>query len=324
MNKMIAGPIAAFAIPAAAAAALTEDTATRDASLARAEEVVNLLRTRYVRQGWKIDEEGAERALAYCRAYATDGSDLDEEREAALDFFHDHGISLDWIFRGDVAGLITGAASHSTRAQRIGDAELVALTQEYLTADKRHCELALAVMKIEDDLLAARRERPIPDALHWRESDADLLPHWRPEDDVWDTLTSIEQMRRNKWSYHVGISTEDEITSTIKFVEPSPAARARAAEILAAYDQWCEEEKPPRGYQKLKQKRDKAGRMADMLLTRVAETPGSTVGGLFAKGRCAGHLAEVEIDMGGNPSGEIAMSIFRDLERLADAGNPLG
>jgi hypothetical protein len=58
----------------------------------------------YVRKGSKIDEAAAERALAYCRAYAKDGSDPDDERVAAMDFFHSHGQSLDWVFAGDIRG----------------------------------------------------------------------------------------------------------------------------------------------------------------------------------------------------------------------------
>jgi hypothetical protein len=41
---------------------------SRRASLARAKQIVELLSTCYVREGWKIDEAAAERALAYCRA----------------------------------------------------------------------------------------------------------------------------------------------------------------------------------------------------------------------------------------------------------------
>jgi hypothetical protein len=86
------------------------------ASLERAEQVVDLLRTRYIREGWKIDEEAAERALAYCRAYAADGSDPDDEREAAFDFFTSHGQSLDWVLDGQHGALICGLAKQSERA----------------------------------------------------------------------------------------------------------------------------------------------------------------------------------------------------------------
>ena len=43
------------------------------ASVKRTEEIVSILRTCCVREGWKIDEEAAERALAYMRKYAEDG-----------------------------------------------------------------------------------------------------------------------------------------------------------------------------------------------------------------------------------------------------------
>jgi hypothetical protein len=89
---------------------------SRRAVLARAEQIVELLSTCYVRDGWKIHKAAAKRALAYCRAYAKDGSDPDEARRAALDFFHSHGQSLDWVFCGDVGGMICGLAKHSQRA----------------------------------------------------------------------------------------------------------------------------------------------------------------------------------------------------------------
>jgi hypothetical protein len=89
------------------------------ASLPRAEQIVELLSTCYVREGWKIDKAAAKRALAYCRAYAKDGSDPDDERKAAMDFFHSHGQSLDWVFCGDIGGMIYGLAKHSERATAV-------------------------------------------------------------------------------------------------------------------------------------------------------------------------------------------------------------
>jgi hypothetical protein len=86
------------------------------ASLPRAEQIVELLTTCYVREGWKIDKAAAKRALAYIRRYAKDGSDPDEGRRVAMDFFHSHGQSLDWVFCGDIGGMICGLAKHSERA----------------------------------------------------------------------------------------------------------------------------------------------------------------------------------------------------------------
>src|SRR5262249_10180682 len=109
------------------------------ASLARAEQVIALLRTRYISEGWKIDEDAAEKTLAYCRKCAWDGSDPDDERLIAIHFFGSHGISLDWIFRGDIAGLICNSAKHSQRAGAIVDAELVELHDKIFTLyEKAH------------------------------------------------------------------------------------------------------------------------------------------------------------------------------------------
>src|SRR5260221_4960272 len=89
---------------------------SRRASLARAKQIVELLSACYVREGWKIDEAAAKQALAYCQAYAKDGSDPDEGRRVAMDFFHSHGQSLDWVFCGDIGGGVCRVAQDSVRA----------------------------------------------------------------------------------------------------------------------------------------------------------------------------------------------------------------
>jgi hypothetical protein len=89
------------------------------ASVARAEQIVELLSICYVRKGWKIDKAAAKRALAYVRKYARDGSDPDDGRKSAMDFFHSHGQSLDWVFSGDIRGMICGLAKHSERAANV-------------------------------------------------------------------------------------------------------------------------------------------------------------------------------------------------------------
>lgn len=77
---------------------------------------MDLLRTRHVREGWKIDEPAAERALEYFRKSAADGSDDDDLREAAIEFLSSHGHNLDWVFDGKPGGMICILAHHSRRA----------------------------------------------------------------------------------------------------------------------------------------------------------------------------------------------------------------
>lgn len=119
MNMFVstAAAIAAVSTPAQALPDNQPDDRSRlAATLARAEEVVELLRTRYVRKGWQIDEAAAERALKYFRKSAADGSDDDELREAAIEFLSSHGQSLDWVFDGNPVGMICDCAKHSKRA----------------------------------------------------------------------------------------------------------------------------------------------------------------------------------------------------------------
>jgi hypothetical protein len=86
------------------------------ATLARVEQMIERLRTSYVYQGWKLDEEGAERTLKYFRSMTRRVRDNYAERQAAFDFLDDHGQSLDWIMAGTPVGMICRAARHSARA----------------------------------------------------------------------------------------------------------------------------------------------------------------------------------------------------------------
>jgi hypothetical protein len=114
---------AASVVPAYSAEISIDDRAI----LARVVEIVDLLRTRYVCEGWKIDEKAAERALAYFRRRADGPSFKDEdddtrEYQHALGFFRSHGQSVDWIHDGNPAGMICGAAKRSERARSLIEA----------------------------------------------------------------------------------------------------------------------------------------------------------------------------------------------------------
>ena len=88
------------------------------AILSRVEQIVDLLRTRHAREGWKMDEEGATRTLAYFRRRAEGYPDDAAEWQASADFIRSHGQSLDWICDGDVGGMICRLAAQATTAKR--------------------------------------------------------------------------------------------------------------------------------------------------------------------------------------------------------------
>ena len=110
---------------------VASDLGNARAILARAEQVVDVLRTRYVCQCWKLDEEAAARMLRYFRRKAAGAPDNDEEWQAVVAFCGEHGQSLDWIVRGDPAGMICSAAARSRRsiASHDQDGEAGALRQ---------------------------------------------------------------------------------------------------------------------------------------------------------------------------------------------------
>jgi hypothetical protein len=80
---------AVAALPVAAPAnsnPLSPDLEIERATLARIEQIVDLLRTCYVREGWKIDDKAADRALAYFRRRA-EGPPFKNEDEDPLSMF---------------------------------------------------------------------------------------------------------------------------------------------------------------------------------------------------------------------------------------------
>jgi hypothetical protein len=283
------------------------------ASLARAEEIVDLLRTRYIREGWKIDEAAAEHTLAYCRRYAADGSDPDDGREAAIDFFYTHGQSLDWVFHGSHGALICKLAAHSKRANSLADAELSKLADEYIAAERKHCELYILV-----DEMGGQMVEPPPEALRIRPRDLELdRKPLEAEEEFWRRPCDIGQWRFLE-KLELESDTEDRLV--YRKVPASEELRLRAAEIVTAFDEWTADRKPPRGYKKAEREMKRARRAYRRLGDQIASTRTTTIEGMCAKIRCASATAESqEMDAAvfNSSCGDVmAISIFEDLMRL--------
>ena len=83
----------------------------RAAMVARAEQIVEVLGTCFVREGWHeaFDHKRAARFVENVRMF--DEHDGDDPRfRQLLAWMRDHGQSLDWLFDGDVEPLICRAA----------------------------------------------------------------------------------------------------------------------------------------------------------------------------------------------------------------------
>lgn len=309
--NMFVSTAAIAAVPTAPPAMPAKDSSAV-ASLMRAEEVVELLRTCYIREGWKIDEERADRALAYCRKYAEDGSDPDEERVAAFDFFASHGQSLDWIFDGDHRSLICRLASYSSRANSCADAELVSLADQLVSAAAESRRLN----SIVDAMDGERWDVPPPAALNVRAEDEQLgIPE--PINDRGDRIDSytvgVSRLCHEKWAVASKTDHDDGGYSvTVRQFTPSPEARRRADEIVAAFDQWeAAKDKKPRGYKTAKRAYEKAERIESRLEQKIHSISATTIAGMNAKARCA-ELYYFE----GGIYGDFGESIARDLLEL--------
>jgi len=108
-----AAALPALAVPAFAVAAVTPSAFDKVAMVLRAEEVVDLLSTRYIREGWydSFDKDRAAKFLQDVRLFDISAEDVDHE-EKIIVWVRDHGVSLDWLFEGDQRGMICGLAGY--------------------------------------------------------------------------------------------------------------------------------------------------------------------------------------------------------------------
>jgi hypothetical protein len=315
MNTMVALPI--LVSTPTTAPAMTTDRSSDDVghdradALARTEQIIDLLRTCHVREGWKLDAVAAERALAFVRQYAKDGTEPDDELREAIKFFGSHGQSLDWVFAGDVGGMICGLAKHSKHAEAIADAELVALAEQYAAAEQRYCDLTNKIDEINTGCFE------LPEALRILPSDADFgRAPLEVTDEFWRRPCDIDKWRKlDKWVKVTDIMTEDRMEIVIERRDPSPELRSRADEIVAAFDAWKARGRKPRGFKKLEREMKKADREYQRIERIIADTRATTFTGLLAKIRCAQAYTKRTLRCidNGSAAETMALSIFDDI-----------
>jgi hypothetical protein len=88
------------------------------AIIQRITQIVEVLSSRYICAGWKLDVEGAERALKYFQRRAAGKRGNSTEEEAAIHWLCEHGQNLDWVLAGDMSGFIGDGAAQSKQAER--------------------------------------------------------------------------------------------------------------------------------------------------------------------------------------------------------------
>jgi hypothetical protein len=109
-----AAALPTLASPAVAVAAVTPSADDKAAMVRRAEEVVDLLSTRYVRTGWhdSFDYDRAAKFLQDVRRYDESAEDVDHEQKI-LAWIYDHGQTPDWIIGGDPKAMICYLAGYA-------------------------------------------------------------------------------------------------------------------------------------------------------------------------------------------------------------------
>jgi hypothetical protein len=194
------------------------------------------------------------------------------------------------------------------------DADLMKLVNEYLTA---HDEWR----RLEEVLNRARKVQeakyPMPDVLRVQPEDTELeLPDQRGvycgwldqraqrtnyHDGIW-----ISALRKPQWKRLVEVDAPDggSFYHHGSF-DPSPAARARADEIVAAYDEWWPrthrrtartiEPRYPRGFGAVEKQKRRLDALLSKLEVKIIKTRARTFAGLLAKAKVA-VLAAPDLD----------------------------
>lgn len=155
MNMLVSTTALVAATPAAAAVSGRPNLA--EGALERMEFIVNTLRTRYVCQGFKLDEEAADRALRYFRSFAAGEPEVESEWYAALDFLSLHGQSTDWVILGDPSGMICRNAARSEHASLVSDPIHAAIRRRQAAWDA-YGDALRALDPLEESLPADKRK----------------------------------------------------------------------------------------------------------------------------------------------------------------------
>ena len=313
MNMLVSSAAVAAAMPVAAEAAKIPSGLEHRAIFERAQQAVNWLRESFVCDGWKIDEARATASLAYLGRQAAGGPAEEEAEQAAIAFFGDHGQSLDWIFLGDPSGMVCGAAARSVVARQ--GAPLNALVDEFAAAENEFCR----ANKIVDEMDEERFKIQPAETLHIREDDtalgieADSNDKYRRREGFYD-MREVQRLREPLWwTYEKTDHPGGGYSFEARPFRPSPEAKARADEIIAAFDEWeRKRNKKPRGYRAAERESHRTSARAGKLQDKIATSRASCFGDLVAKAKAA-------TVMGHDFSQHVLSSIADDLLAMAEA-----
>jgi hypothetical protein len=218
------------------------------------------------------------------------------------------------------------------------DAALLQLVDQYLAAHAEYRRLDAICDRAYTKMSNAN---PMPDVLRVRPEDQELgLPNpFQRRDDVnvrlggspiggggaeqsYSGVLWIDELRAPKWPVVAQINLPEGLEHGtvggkfgLRYVDPpTPAARARADEIVQAFDEWWpRHHQSPRGIRSMERKMDAALKFADRLRRKVDRSQALTLGGLIAKAKVAACESCDDDPQFGDST---RTSIARDLLRL--------
>lgn len=143
---------------------------SRQATVARAEEMVEILRDRVVCSGWHehFDERRAAEFLEAVRG-ENYGADNDPAQTTVMAWMNDHGQSFDWLYDGDPVALVCGAAGRSLIAAAIptGLDPIFAAIAAYRQTSSECFAVSRQLDEAEVRVHKAGHKRPCP-LIAWR------------------------------------------------------------------------------------------------------------------------------------------------------------
>lgn len=199
------------------------------------------------------------------------------------------------------------------------DVELVDLANQLIAAAAESRRLN----KIVDDMDGVRFACQPPAGMEIRSGDVELgipLPDQigkHVERCGYYGAADVNKMRQSKrMDCEKSGEDDDNFIMAFRNVTPSAETRARADEIVAAYDAWeAARERKPRGYRKAKRAYNKAERIETEIEKKIHLIQATTIIGMTAKARCA-ELYYFD----GGVFGDFSTSIAQELLALgADA-----
>jgi hypothetical protein len=148
-------------------------------AIGRMEQIITTLATRVVAEGWHESWESgpmpkrAAEVMAYLRARAAGKRENAAQDAAMVAFISDCGQSVDWIFDGDVGGMICRAAGAKVeKAQMVPREKVQEIAHEIFeletpVLDARNLALATRMLASSDDMSkeAGRALDSVADAL---------------------------------------------------------------------------------------------------------------------------------------------------------------